>query len=118
MILGRSTPQWLGLITAAGSLAQVLIVQFIKGADPVVIGTVIGSIGLFLGVFIAFIANTSTTPNADPQLKAGTMVRVTDDAGTVIGHTPVTTPDPPPTESEAASSVQPSHGGGPTPPSG
>lgn len=119
MILGRSTPQWLGLITAAGSLAQVLIVQFLPDADPVVVATVIGAIGLFLGAFIAFLANTATTPTGDPQLKAGTMVRVTDEGGTVIGHTPVTQSDPPPTETEAAaSSVQPSHGGGPTPPSG
>lgn len=93
MILGRSTPQWLGLITAAGSLAQVLIVQFLPGADPVVVATVIGAIGLFLGAFIAFLANTSTTPSDDPQLKAGTPIRVTDDNGAIIGH--VTTPTPP-----------------------
>jgi hypothetical protein len=46
----------------------------------------------FLGVLVAFIANTYTTPVNDPQLKAGTMVRVTDDVGTVVGHMPVPTP--------------------------
>jgi len=94
MFLGRSTPQWLGLITAAGSTAQVLIVQFLPGADPTIVATVIGTIGLFLGALIAFVANTSTTPVNDPQLKAGTMVRVTDDTGTVVGHQPVPTPPP------------------------
>jgi len=96
MILGRSTPQWLGLITAAGSLAQILIVQLVPDADPTVVATIIGAVGVFLGSFIAFLANTATTPTADPQLKAGTMVRVTDDAGTVVGHEPVPTPPPAP----------------------
>ena len=95
MILGRSTPQWLGLITSAGSLAQVLIVQFLPGADPVIVATVIGAVGLFLGAFIAFLANTATTPSGDPELKEGTMIRVTDQAGTVIGHEPVPTPPAP-----------------------
>lgn len=94
MFLGRSTPQWLGLITALGSLSQVLIVQFLPGADPVVVATVVGAVGLFLGTLIAFLANTATTPIKDPQLQEGTMVRVTDDNGTVIGHAPV--PQPPP----------------------
>lgn len=76
MILGRSTPQWLGLITAAGSLAQVLTVQFVPGADPVVVATVVGAVGLFLGAFIAFLANTATTPIGDPILPADTVVRV------------------------------------------
>jgi hypothetical protein len=95
MILGRSTIQWTGLITAAASLLQVLLVT-IWGVDPVVTATVLGAVTLFLGVVIAFIANTSTTPVHDPKLKAGTMVQVTDDAGTVIGHQPVPTPPPPP----------------------
>jgi hypothetical protein len=95
MFLGRSTPQWLGLITSAGSLAPVLIVQFLPGADPVIVATIIGAVGLFLGAFIAFLANTATTPVDDPQLKAGTMVRVSDASGTVIGHEPVPEPTVP-----------------------
>ena len=94
MILGRSTPQWLGLITAAGSLTQLLIVQFVPGVDPTTVATVIGAVGIFLGSFIAFLANTSTTPSADPQLKEGTMIRVTNESGTVIGHEPVPPPSP------------------------
>lgn len=93
MFLGRSTPQWVGLITAAGGLLQVLIVTLVPDLDPTVVATIIGSAVVFLGVFVAFLANTATTPSADPQLKAGTMIRVTDDAGTVIGHLPVPTPD-------------------------
>lgn len=76
MILGRSTPQWLGLITAAGSLAQLLIVQFIPGSDPTVVATVVGAVGVFLGAFIAFLANTATTPVSDPILPADTVVKV------------------------------------------
>ncbi len=94
MILGRSTPQWIGMITAAGGLLQVLIVSLIPNVDAVLVATIIGSAVTFLGVFVTFLANTSTTPSADPQLKAGTMIRVTNDQGTVIGHEPVPAPTP------------------------
>jgi hypothetical protein len=92
VFLGRSTQQWLGLIAAASSTAQVLIVTMVPSLDPAQVAIVLGAITAFLGVLIAFIANTYTTPVNDPQLKAGTMVRVTDDAGTVVGHTPVPIP--------------------------
>lgn len=92
MILGRSTPQWVSLIAAATALLQVLIVTLVPGADPAQVAIILGSVSAFLGAFLAFLANTATTPTADPQLKAGTMVRVTDEAGTVIGHTPVPAP--------------------------
>lgn len=92
MWLGRSTIQWTGLITAAVMLAQLLIVNLVPSVDPIQVATVLGAIGGFLNILIAFIANTSTTPVNDPQLKAGTSVRVTDDAGTVIGHSQVQTP--------------------------
>lgn len=84
MILGRSTPQWLGLITAAGSLAQLLIVQLIPDVDPVVVATIIGALGTFLGAFIAFLANTATTPISDPILPSGTSVKVQGTSDTVI----------------------------------
>ena len=92
MFLGRSTVQWTGLISAVVSAFQILIPIWFPGVDPVQIATTLGTIGILLGVLIAFIANTSTTPIGDPQLKAGTMIRVTDAAGTIVGHTPV--PDP------------------------
>ena len=102
MILGRSTVQWTAVITAAGGLAQVLIVTLLPGIDPVVVVTIIGSLIAFLAVFIAFLANTSTTPTDDPRLKANTMVQVTDNAGTVIGHAPVPTPGPAPVEPDVS----------------
>ena len=83
MILGRSTPQWLGLIAAGASLAQIVIVQVVPDADPVVVATVIGAVGAFLGAFIAFLANTQTTPISDPVLQAGTSVRVQGTTDTV-----------------------------------
>lgn len=93
MFLGRSTVQWTALISAAVAALQILVPLWFPGVDPAVTTTTLGTIGIFLGVLIAFIANTSTTPVADPQLKAGTMVRVTDDSGTVVGHSPVPSPD-------------------------
>lgn len=98
MFLGRSTVQWTGLIAAAVSTLQVLLVVLVPDLDPVQVAVILGTIAGFLGVLIAFIANTSTTPIADPQLKAGTLVRVTDESGTVVGHLPVPTPEPPPVE--------------------
>lgn len=93
MILGRSTVQWTALITAAGAFLQVLLVTLAPALDPVVVATIIGSAIGFLGVAIAFIANSSTTPTATPQLKVGTPVTVTDAEGAVLGHAPVPTPD-------------------------
>lgn len=81
MILGRNTVQWVSLITAAGGLAQLLMVSFLPDADPTLIATVIGAVVTFLGVFLAFLANTSTTPVKDPVLEAGTPVTVTNAAG-------------------------------------
>ncbi len=96
MLLGRNTQQWLGLITALFSTVQTIAVVVFPNVDPVALAIISGSVTGFLGVLIAFIAHTSTTPTHDPQLKAGTMVRVTDESGTVVGHTPVPQPDPVP----------------------
>lgn len=101
MFLGRSTIQWTGLISALTATLQVLIVTLVPDVDATVVATVLGAIGVFLGVLIAFIANTSTTPVADPQLQQGTMVRVTDENGIVIGHTPVPIPPVPPQAADA-----------------
>lgn len=84
MILGRSTVQWTALITAAGALAQVVIVNLVPDVDSTLVATLIGSAIAFLTVFIAFLANTATTPVDDPILKSGTVVRVKDSADTVV----------------------------------
>lgn len=83
MVLGRSTVAWTGLIAAAGGLAQLLIVTLVPDVDATVVATLIGAVVTFLGVFIAFLANTATTPISDPILKTGTVVRVKDSADTV-----------------------------------
>ena len=83
MILGRNTVQWMSLITAAGGLAQLFAVMF--GYDPVLVATIIGGLVTFLGVFVAFVANTSTTPTKDPVLREGTNVTVTNAAGEATG---------------------------------
>lgn len=84
MILGRSTVQWTALITSAGALAQVLIVQLVPDVDSTLVATLIGSVAAFLGVFIAFLANTRTTPISDPILEAGTTVRVLNSEDSVV----------------------------------
>ena len=92
MFLGRSTPQWLGLITAITGALQIAMPVLFPNIDPVQLTVVLGAATTILGALIAFIANTATTPTADPQLKVGTSVRVTDETGTVIGHTNVAAP--------------------------
>ena len=62
MILGRSTPQWLSLLTAAGGLTQLLIVVLVPDVDATLVATIIGAVITFLGTFLAFLANTATTP--------------------------------------------------------
>lgn len=63
MILGRPTNQWVGLVTAGLSLAQVLIFAIAKpvGDDALQIPIVLGSISTFLGVLIAFLAGQPPT---------------------------------------------------------
>lgn len=92
MILGRSTQQWLGLLSALTGFLQIVIPTIFPAVDSKTLATVLGAVAIFLGALIAFIANTYTTPAADPQLKAGTMVRVTDESGIVIGHAPIEAP--------------------------
>lgn len=87
MFLGRSTTAWTALISAAIGFGGVIAVQL--GADPGTVATVGGSLGAFLGVVIAFVAQTSTTPVSSPQLPAGTEVGVTNQAGTVTHTTTV-----------------------------
>jgi hypothetical protein len=75
MILGRSTVQWTALIVAAAGLVQVMTVTLTE-LDPTVVATILGAATSFLSVFIAFLANTRTTPINDPVLSAGTSVSV------------------------------------------
>lgn len=63
MILGRPTNQWVGLITAAASLAQVLIVTLKPDVDAAQVAIVLGAVTGFLGVLIAFIAGQPPTIN-------------------------------------------------------
>lgn len=86
MFLGRSTMQWMGLISSLTGFLQIVVPTVFPEIDAKVLAVVLGSMTVFLGALIAFIANTSTTPINDPQLKEGTLVRVTDDAGTVVDH--------------------------------
>jgi hypothetical protein len=84
VILGRNTVGWMAVVTAGINLVGLVF----PGIQP----AVLQGLSVLAAAIIALLANTSTTPTADPQLKQGTMVRVTDDTGTVIGHTPVPGP--------------------------
>lgn len=94
MILGRSTVQWVSLITATAGLIQV-VGPALFGLDAGLLGVVLGALVAFLGVFVAFLANTATTPIADPRLSSGTIVTVLNDAGKVTEDKVVIAPTPP-----------------------
>jgi predicted ABC-type sugar transport system permease subunit len=67
MILGRPVNQWVGLITAAASLVQVLVVTLVPTVDPVTVAVLIGAVTGFLGVLIAFVAGQPPSINVgDP----------------------------------------------------
>lgn len=93
MIFGRSTVQVMALITATLQFIKQVTPVMLPGLDPAALGVILDSVSALLAVYIAVLANSSTTPTADPQLKAGTMVRVTDESGTVVGHEPVPSPE-------------------------
>ena len=93
MILGRSTVQWTALITLTLDFILVVIgVAFTQAVGPATV--ILSGLGIVLAGYIAFIANTSTTPSATPKLVEGTPITVTNDAGAVIGHAPTPTPTP------------------------
>lgn len=101
MILGRNTQQWLGLIAALSGLLQILVTVLKPDLDPATVTVLLGAGTTFLGVLIAFIANTSTTPIADPKLVQGTSVQVMDTSGKVIGTSDVQAPVTPPVAAPA-----------------
>lgn len=92
MIFGRSTIQIMALITATVQAIKQITPVMLPGVDPAAMSVVLDALSGVLAVYIAVLANTSTTPTGDPQLKAGTMVRVTDESGTVVAHTPIEGP--------------------------
>jgi hypothetical protein len=78
MIFGRDTQQWLGLISAALALAEVLIIVAVPNVDAAQVAIILSSIGTFLGVLIAFIAREHTTPVLDARIPEGTEFSTTD----------------------------------------
>jgi hypothetical protein len=85
MILGRPTNLWLGFITSALAVVQILLVNVAK-LDPVVTATLLGAIGLLLGSLISLIANQPPTVNP------GDTVHVTTPAGQPNYVTTIATP--------------------------
>lgn len=73
MFLGRSTIQWMAVVTAALQFGATLFPQ----VQPAVWTGLTG----LCAVIIALVAQTSTTPVATPIVPAGTTVTVTDPAG-------------------------------------
>lgn len=75
MILGRSTVQWTALISSTLAFIQLLI-QLALPAWADEAGIILPALGILLGVYIAFLANTQTTPVKDPVLPVDTVVSV------------------------------------------
>lgn len=82
MIFGRNSLQWLGLVAVLLQVGK----QFVPAGVPTYIGTLLDFLTAVDAALMAWIAQTSTTPTNDPQLKSGTLVRVTDESGTVVDH--------------------------------
>jgi hypothetical protein len=72
VILGRPANLWTGLVTAGLALVQVVLVTLVPDADPTTVATILGAVGIFLGVLISFIANTTPTINAGDQINVTT----------------------------------------------
>lgn len=84
LFLGRSTIQWLGLIA--------VLLQILKQFIPDELDAARLAVDFLTAVdaaLITWVAQTSTTPVNDPQLKVGTLVRMTDAGGTMIDHKPL-----------------------------
>lgn len=90
MLLGRNTAQWTGLLTSfTGMLVSGLPLLFPSGnIGDVPVGNVISVVGIatiFLGGFIAFLANDQLTPVGDPRLAIGQVVNAgLDNQGKVV----------------------------------
>lgn len=94
MILGRSTVQWTALIATTLSFVQIVI-QLALPAWSDEAAIVLPALGILLGGYIAFLANTQTTPTSDPRLPAGAVVTVLDDKGKATPDTVEIQPTPP-----------------------
>jgi hypothetical protein len=74
MILGRNTAQWTGFITALTGFLGIIVPVLAPGLDATQVSVVLGATTIFLGAFIAFLANDSLTPTSDPRLPIGQVV--------------------------------------------
>lgn len=72
MILGRPANLWTGLVTAFLALLQVVLVTVVPGIDATAVATILGSVGVFMGVLIGFIANQPPTLNEGDRLHIAT----------------------------------------------
>jgi hypothetical protein len=95
MILGRNTVQIMALVTATLQFVRQVTPVLLPGVDPNAMSVILDATSALLAVWIAVIANNSTTPVHDPQIEKDTLVRVTD-GGRVVAHVPITVPDPEP----------------------
>jgi hypothetical protein len=74
MILGRNTAQWTGFITALTGFLGIIVPVLAPGLDATQVSVVLGATTIFLGAFIAFLANDALTPVNDPRLAIGSVV--------------------------------------------
>lgn len=94
MIFGRSTVIIMAAIVSTMQFVKQGIFLAFPSVDQGAISTLVDLATGALGAWIVVLAGTSTTPTADPKLKDGTLVRVTDESGVVIAHEPITASKP------------------------
>lgn len=69
MIFGRPTSLWLGVVTAFLSFTQVVVVVAFPAFDPIQVTTILASLGGFLAVLVALIANAPAVVNQGDTIK-------------------------------------------------
>ena len=72
MILGRPTNLWLGLVTAALGIIQVVLPTLRPDVDGTQLTVILGAVGLFLGSLIALVANQPPVLNPGDPFQVAT----------------------------------------------
>lgn len=92
MIFGRNTVIWMGAITVTLQFLKQVVVAMFPAYDHDTVELVFDGLTAVIGAWIALVANTSTTPVADPRLPIGTIVSVTGGTGEIVGQQEVMSP--------------------------
>jgi hypothetical protein len=95
MFLGRPVNQWNGLITAAVTLAIVVISATQTDAIAKEWSIILGAVGVFLGILVAFLAGQPPTLNPGDTFTTQT-AKGTPNYVTTVAQPPAADPPPAP----------------------